>query len=133
MYSDDRCTRETLKGLFSGIGQNNIIKLNKNMREMGALDCLRGYPAVGVGYNPQQALACSTGMILVGESQTRLEGVLPHEIAYAGEVFMSLLKEAVQQMCRSGVDVELSAGKPSDEDLEKDGEKFLLDVTSKIK
>lgn len=132
MYSDDRDTREVLKGLFAGIGQRTIIKLNKNMREMGALNCLRGYPAVGIGYNPQQAMACSTGMILVGESETRIEGVLPHELVYAGEVFISLLKAAVQQMCRDGVDVPLAPGKPSEEALEKDGEKFLLDVTSKI-
>lgn len=133
MYSDDRETRDALKRLFAGLGQVSIVKLNKNMRDMGALDCLRGYPAVGTGYNPQQATACSTGMILVGESQTRIEGVKDYEISYAGEVFMSLLKEAVSKMCADGIDIDLAPGKPSDETLEEEGRKFLLDVTSKTK
>lgn len=132
MYSDDRETRDTLKGLFTGLGQTSIIKLNKNMRDMGALDCLRGYPAVGTGYNPQQATACSTGMILVGESPVRIEGVKDYEISYAGEVFLSLLKAAVSGMCTDGIDVELAPGKPSDETVEEEGKQFLLDVISKM-
>lgn len=132
MYSDDRDTREALKGLFAGLGQVSIVKLNKNMRDMGALDCMRGYPAVGTGYNPQQATACSTGMILVGEAPTRIEGVKDYEISYAGEVFLSLLKAAVSAMCVDCIDVELAPGKPSDEVVEEEGKKFLLDVTSKL-
>lgn len=132
MYSDDRETKNTLKQLFNGLGQLTIIKLNKNMRDMGALDCLRGYPAVGTGYNPQQATACSTGMILIGESQTRIEGVQDYELVFAGEVFLSLLKAAVLQMATTGIDIELAPGKPTDGVLEEEGKKFLLDVISKI-
>lgn len=84
-YSGDKCTRETLQRIFSYAGQLGTLQLNKNMRAMGEMDCIQGYPFLAQGYNRSQAKACKVGMILVGEEGIQLDAFTPEAEQQAGQ------------------------------------------------
>lgn len=133
VYSDEKETKNNLKKLFSYIGQNKILQLNKNMRDTGANDCFHGYPVVATGYNKEQAFACNTGFILIGESDNTIKNVAPYEMEFAGNIFNNLLKLTPEELLKGEIAVELANGKPTVETLEEEGRQFLLALTQKIK
>lgn len=84
-YVNDKGTRETMQRIFYNAGQTGIVQLNKNMRAMGDIDYIQGYPYVAQGYNRSQAKACKAGMILLGEEGIQLDAFTPEAEMQAGQ------------------------------------------------
>ena len=93
-YSNDKETRDTLQRMFGYAGQLRAVQLNKNMRAMGELDCLQGYPFLAMGYNQNQALACKCGFILLGETGSEMHNCSDEDIKQGG-LFLRYILEAV--------------------------------------
>lgn len=125
-YLNDRNTRETLERIFSHTGQLRSIQLNKNMRAMGDLDCIQGYPYLAQGYNRSQAKACKAGMILLGEEGAQLDVYTPEVERLTGQVIRYIIEAVPAYLSKNcGPSFVPDTGIIPDRVLEEEGKKII--------
>lgn len=125
-YAGDKCTRETIQRVFSYAGQLRAVQLNKNMRAMGEIDCIQGYPFVAQGYNRSQAKACKVGMILLGEEGTQLDPETPEVEEKAGMYIRYIMETLPLYLIKNcGPSFMPTVGIIPDSALEEEGKKVI--------
>lgn len=91
-----------LRSIFQVIGQASPIELNMNQR-VRELPGLRGWPAWGTGYTPQQVSSSTMSLFMLGDRGFRLEsGHTDAELRMAGEALAWLLRQTAMHMVKSG-------------------------------
>lgn len=125
-YTGDKCTRETIQRIFAYAGQDRAVQLNKNMRAMGEIACIQGYPFVAQGYNRSQARACKVGMILLGEDGIQLDPFTPEAEKQAGQFLRYILETLPLYLIKNcGPSFMPTVGIIPDSVLEEEGKKVI--------
>lgn len=125
-YAGDKCTRESIQRVFSHAGQLRAVQLNKNMRAMGEIECIQGYPFVAQGYNRSQAKACKMGMILLGEEGAQIGPFTPEAEEAAGRYIRYIIETLPLYLIKNcGPTFAPSVGVIPDKALEEEGKKVI--------
>ena len=125
-YSCDKCTRESIQRVFAYSGQLRAVQLNKNMRAMGEIECIQGYPFVAQGYNRSQAKACKMGMILLGEEGAQIGPFTPEAEEAAGKYIRYIIETLPLYLIKNcGPTFAPAVGVIPDKALEEEGKKVI--------
>lgn len=125
-YSGDKCTRESIQRVLGYAGQLRAVQLNKNMRAMGEIECLQGYPFAAQGYNRSQAKACKMGMILLGEEGEQIGPFTPDAERAAGQYIRYIIETLPLYLIRNcGPSFIPAVGVIPDKVLESEGKKII--------